>query len=284
MLGSAESPLQEPQSSANCEQGTDTQLQAQAPASLQLSKQYAVRQDALIDEALASACGILAEVMPDSDQNCRRHTAAAPFLSRAHALIFYQAVKTGLGLAVEHGTGIVVARLDDPLDTAANGSASEEPASPWPTRWSAPCFVRVEGVSWGLVAGIDRVRGVIGLLSKEAVDRLAQGSFRVTAGTECNWALGHGGSANRDMLANADIAQVTIAKGVMIDICVKAGLVLVDNDKNHEVYGHGVCAENLLSGQIDTPVGVQVLASAIRGAEGQELVEAFEPSVHGSDG
>ena len=89
-------------------------------------------------------------------------------------LLPLQAVKAGCGLAVAHGHGCFYAKLSD---------------GPHP-RWSAPCFVRMEGLDWGLVAGVDDLEGLVGFLSKEGKWEGSRGAFSVYAVVILDWKSG----------------------------------------------------------------------------------------------
>jgi hypothetical protein len=96
------------------------------------------------------------------------------------ALVFFRSVKAGLLLGVEQGQGFVIARLAPSGGTRrVQHLAAIMPPDPQlsdllrpacllaapacrvggatSNRWSAPAFVRVTGVGFGLVAGMDRV-------------------------------------------------------------------------------------------------------------------------------
>ncbi len=85
----------------------------------------------------------------------RRHGCGQPhFLARCHGVIVCTCFKTGLGLAWEHGRGVLLARL-----ACSSGTEHHH-------QWSAPCFVRSHGLSVGITAGLQASRHLVGLLSQ----------------------------------------------------------------------------------------------------------------------
>jgi len=140
-------------------------------------------------------------------------------LRRARGLAFIRIAKIGFGFSVKVGTGIVVARLGDSLDS-----------------WSAPCAIGTAGVGMGFQWGAELTDFMIVLNTQEAVEAFASGN-QVSLGGNVGIAVGpvgrnaglsgniHGGDlASRDEAGNKTKVQVapcyaySHSKGLFIGI------------------------------------------------------------------
>jgi hypothetical protein len=143
-------------------------------------------------------------------------------LQKAKGLAYLTVIKAGFGMiAPRLGTGLVIARLDDPVSSPSQLASrppvnelnhdldSEGPSnntnntrnnindndnefhssSSSSIRWSAPCAIATGGVGWGLVAGLDVTDYVIILNTVEAV-RAFSGAGQVTIGAGIDIAVG----------------------------------------------------------------------------------------------
>ncbi|KAI3429317.1 hypothetical protein D9Q98_005412 [Chlorella vulgaris] len=173
------------------------------------------------------------------------------FVPHAKALIFFRSVKAGFLLGVEQGQGFVIARL---------GGASSN-------QWSAPCFVRITGVEFGLVAGMDRAETLVGVMSDRALEGLiaSEGTFKMSS----NWNFeitpleeDKSGGANPSWIFNADFTSASVGRGIMADVAVQGTRIYFDAMWNEKCYGTSK-VEDILRGSVEPPPELKVMTDKL---------------------
>jgi SH3 domain-containing YSC84-like protein 1 len=206
-----------------------------------------------MEEEIEKATKILAKLTTERATN---PDALIPLdiLRRARGIAFIRIAKIGFGFSVKVGTGIVVARLGDSLDS-----------------WSAPCAIGTAGVGMGFQWGAELTDFMIVLNTQEAVEAFASGN-QVSLGGNVGIAVGPVGR-NAGVSGNihgGDLAQrgegggklpVKIApcyayshsKGLFIGISLEGAVIKPRRDVNVKFYGPDIDSRLILSGSTPPP-------------------------------
>lgn len=205
-------------------------------------------------------------------------------LRRARGLAFIRIAKIGFGFSVKMGTGIVLARLGDSLDS-----------------WSAPCAIGTAGVGMGFQWGAELTDFMIVLNTQEAVEAFASGN-QVSLGGNIGIAVGpvgrnagvsgniHGGDlAFRDGRAAAEDEgadgaggeggrapkpPVKVApcyayshsKGLFIGISLEGAVIKPRKEVNAKFYGPDIDSRLILSGSTPPPALAEPLYDLLASA------------------
>jgi len=179
----------------------------------------------------------------------------ARLISMARGIAIMTVIKCGLGLGIEFGTGLVVARLKDNLDGRT---------------WSAPSAIGLAGVSWGALAGAQVSDHVFLLMTDRAVEMLAHDDGSVQLGADLGVALGPIGRSvegNFGMSGNAMSAIYTysLSKGLYAGLSLDGKLISTRHKVNEKFYGMSdISARDLLTGKVPTPPAAQPLYDALK--------------------
>ncbi|PSC68138.1 Flowering time control FPA [Micractinium conductrix] len=114
---------------------------------------------------------------------------------------------------------------------------------PTSDRWSAPVFVKVSGVEFGLVAGMDRAETLVGVLSDCALRSLIADGASFTMSSNWNFEIT---PLETDTTGGPNLS-------VMADVALQGTRITFDNHWNSKCYGTGVTPEQLLLGEIPAP-------------------------------
>jgi len=136
--------------------------------------------------------------------------------------------KGGIGLGGAYGRGVVMCR-------GGRGT------------WSAPAFLTVEGGSFGLQLGLEKIDLVMLVMNREGMDKLLSDKF--TIGGDASVAAGPVGrhtSADTDIKMSAQILTYSRAKGLFGGLALNGAVVKPDNGANHSFYGKDVTARAIL--------------------------------------
>jgi len=158
----------------------------------------------------------------------------------AKALIFLKSKHGGLVVGGLHATGFMIYRTD----TGA---------------WSAPCFITLNRIEIGAVAGYETAHVLMAGFTRNGVAELASGEGHQTLGTDVTFQLWpFGGSSGPDDYASLDVSSdwVTAAagQGFLFDFALAGGKLSVDKEKNKEVYGDiGEDSSNVIYGKVPRP-------------------------------
>jgi lipid-binding SYLF domain-containing protein len=206
-----------------------------------------------MEEEIQKAAKILEKLTTERTMN---PDALIPLdiLRRARGIAFIRIAKIGFGFSLKAGTGIVVARLGESLDS-----------------WSAPCAIGTAGVGMGFQWGAELTDFMIVLNTQEAVEAFASGN-QVSLGGNVGIAVGpvgrnaglsgniHGGDlAQRNEAGEKPKVQVapcyaySHSKGLFIGISLEGAVIKPRNDVNSKFYGPEQDPRLILSGSTPPP-------------------------------
>lgn len=109
--------------------------------------------------------------------------------------------------------------------------------------WSAPCFVTLNRIEIGAVAGIQTAHMLMASVTRNGLMELASGGKHQTFGSDISFQFwpfstsksGPDDYASLDVTSDWIIAQV--AQGVLFDFSLSGSSLAVDHAKNKRVYG-----------------------------------------------
>jgi len=206
---------------------TLTAISAQEPGKLQ--------------ERVAAATGILHELAGVPDKGIPDNIA-----KKARCVIVVPSFKKGAFIGgVEYGQGLVTCYVGH-------------------KGWSAPAFIRMSGVSFGLQAGGEGTDlGLVGV-SKESGDKLLKekiklgGDIAVAAGP-----VGRDSKAETGVLANAGFLTYSRNKGLFAGIDLSGDEVNKNDKDTREYYGKDLSYEAILNGAVTTPAGAKAFTREV---------------------
>ena len=121
-------------------------------------------------------------------------------------------------------------------------------------RWSAPVFVKLEGVSFGFQIGGQATDLVLlGMNEKSVQDVLHS---KVKLGADASAAagpVGRNAQAATDVLLNAEFLTYSRAKGLFAGLDLSGDVLEANNDDLHAEYGSDVHDDAVLHGAVRTP-------------------------------
>ncbi len=187
-----------------------------------------------IDERLQAAASIIGQVMAAPD-----HAIPETVLGGAHCVIVIPSEKkAAFGVGAQYGQGVATCR-------AGEGASR---------RWSAPVFVKLAGVSFGLqIGGQSTDLVLIGMNDKSVQDMLHS---KVKLGANASAAAGPVGrdaQAATDVLLNAEFLTYSRAKGLFAGLDLSGDVLEANNDDLRAEYGAGATNDAVLHGSVHTP-------------------------------
>jgi lipid-binding SYLF domain-containing protein len=154
--------------------------------------------------------------------------------------------KGGLGLGGRYGKGVVMCRQ-------SNG------------RWSAPSFLTIEGGSFGLQLGFEKVDLIMLVMNRRGMDQLIGDKF--TVGADASAAAGPVGrhtSAETNIRMDAQILTYSRAKGLFGGVALDGAVVKQDRTDNRDFYGKEMDARDiLLDAKVEMPPEAVPLSRAL---------------------
>lgn len=168
-------------------------------------------------------------------------------LERAYGIVVIpQVVKAALGLGGRGGKGVMAVRHPDGT-------------------WSAPVFVTLGGVNFGLQFGVQATDVVLVLMSRQSVEGISGG--KVTLGADASVAagpLGRSSSAATDATLSAQVLSYSRSAGLFAGVSIDGSVIAVDRGANESAYGiPDVLASQILEGKVTK---VPAAAAAFRAA------------------
>jgi lipid-binding SYLF domain-containing protein len=173
------------------------------------------------------------------------------FVPHAKALVFFKSVKAGILLGVEQGQGFVIARLGGPTSN----------------KWSAPAFVRITGVEFGLVAGVDRAETLVGVMSDRALEAMIESQAKFNMSSNWNFDItpledDKTGGNHPTWIFNNDFTSVSVSRGIMADVAIQGTRISFDNMWNEKCYGTSRAAD-ILRGGVEAPPELHVMTDKL---------------------
>ena len=187
-----------------------------------------------IDDRLNSAASIIEEVMAAPD-----HAIPETVLGGAHCVIVIPSEKkAAFGVGAQYGQGVATCRTG--------------------RGWSAPVFVKLGGVSFGLqIGGQSTDLVLLGMNAKSAQDMLHS---KVKFGANASAAAGPVGrdaQAATDVLLNAEFLTYSRAKGLFAGLDLSGDVLEENGQDTRAEYGPSVQGDTILHGTVKTPPNAQ---------------------------
>lgn len=222
-----------------------------------------------LGSSLRQACRIV-------DEMCSCSPRGRPFketdqsipldlLHHAKGLIFLTVIKAGFVVSGRVGTGLLIARVDEPQ------------------RWSAPCALGTIGMGWGMLVGGDITHYLVVLTTQDAVEALLNGTVQL--GTEVGVAVGPIGRGTK-VDASASSSEWSVhpaysyahSKGLFVGMSLEGSILSARHDVNAKFYGRaGLTPDQVLDQP--PPRAAEPLYKALGRALAMDIPEdGFRPS------
>lgn len=129
--------------------------------------------------------------------------------------------------------------------------------------WSAPAFFDYSTASVGLQAGAKATDMVLLFNDKELVQDIADGNFKFSA--NAGVVAGEvGAHAKVETDPGAIVAYRTDQTGAFVGADIEGTYIEADEDAMANIYGAGTNAEQVLTGQVQTPPALQAYNQAVQ--------------------
>lgn len=180
----------------------------------------------------------------------------AGVLMNAEGLAIITVAKIGFLVTARGGSGIVIARLED-------------------RRWSAPSAIGIAGLGGGFEIGAEVTDFVIILNKRSAVEAFSKGgnltlggNFTIAAGP-----LGRNIEGDVSIRSPAAIYTYSKTKGLFAGISIEGSYLVERKDANKKFYREELRANEILSGEVEPPLGCEDLYDIL--AKHEEIYEHF---------
>jgi SH3 domain-containing YSC84-like protein 1 len=174
---------------------------------------------------ISEADDLLREIMQMPEQSI-----PADLLSKAEGIVIFPSVlKGGFIFGARYGTGVALSR-----DKKTR-------------QWSAPCFYRIAGGSWGLQIGGQVVDLVLVITNDRGMKGLLQNNFTlggdaaVSAGP-----VGRNAEVATDLYLKAGIVSYSRSKGLFAGVALDGAVVSPIADSNEKYYGQKLTSYDIL--------------------------------------
>jgi lipid-binding SYLF domain-containing protein len=167
-------------------------------------------------------------------------------LNHARGIAILDIIKGGFVVSGRGGEGVVVARLP--------GGG-----------WSGPSAIATGGAGFGFQIGGEVTEFVLILNNEDAVKAFSTGG-NVSIGGDVSVAAGPVGRvAEGDVLPVAAVYTYSRSKGLFAGASLEGTVLVAEDKKNAEYYGHEVTPGRILRGRVPAPAGAARLLSALGG-------------------
>jgi lipid-binding SYLF domain-containing protein len=164
-------------------------------------------------------------------------------LNTARGLAIITVTKAGFIVSGRGGTGVVVARSEG--------------------GWSSPSAIGTGGIGVGFQAGAQISELIIVLNTPKAIQAFSK-QGNVSLGADLSVAAGPvGRNVAADMLPQAAVYTYSRSQGLFAGISLEGTVIATRDDTNTAYYGRVVKAEDILSGKVKPPSGVQKLLKVL---------------------
>ena len=174
---------------------------------------------------ISEADDLLREMMQMPEQSI-----PADLLSKAEAIVIFPSMlKGGFIFGARYGTGVALHR-----DKTTR-------------QWSAPCFYRIAGGSWGLQIGGQVVDLILVVTSDRGMKGLLQNNFTLggDAGVSAG-PVGRNAEIATDLYLKAGIFSYSRSKGLFAGIALDGAVVSPIADANEKYYGQKLTSYDIL--------------------------------------
>lgn len=163
-------------------------------------------------------------------------------LRQAKGIAFLTVLKGGFLVSGKIGTGLVIAKLDRPI----NG-----------IDWSPPSAIGTMGLGWGAQVGGELTELVIVLTTKESLEAFS-GTSQVAIGAEMGVSVGPFGRTGEASLNFGDRTLAPVyaysqSSGFFAGVSLEGAVIVARNDVNRRFYGRDYATHDLLAGTALAP-------------------------------
>lgn len=183
-----------------------------------------------IDERLNAAAGIIEEVMAAPD-----HAIPETVLGGTKCVIVIPSEKkAAFAVGAQYGQGVATCR---------HGRG-----------WSAPVFVRIEGVSFGFQIGGQATDLILLGRSNKSVEEMLHSKVKLGAdASAAAGPVGRDAQAATDVLLNTEFLTYSRSKGLFAGLDLTGDVLQANTDDLKSEYGSDVNSTTVLSGGVSTP-------------------------------
>jgi SH3 domain-containing YSC84-like protein 1 len=131
-------------------------------------------------------------------------------------------------------------------------------------RFGTPASIRIEGGSYGLQIGGSSTDVFMLIMNEGGMKKLLSDKF--TIGGEAEAAAGPVGrdtSANTDILMHAEILSWSRSRGLFAGLSLEGSTLRPDGGEDTKLYGETVTNEQILQGDLKTPIGARPLVAEL---------------------
>ena len=182
---------------------------------------------AKIDGRLNASADIIEQVMAAPD-----HAIPETVLGGAHCvLVIPSEKKAAFGVGAQYGQGVATCRT-------GHG-------------WSAPVFVKLGGVSFGLQIGGQATDLVLLGMNQKSVQDMLHSKIKLGANASAAAGpVGRDAQAATDVLLNAEFLTYSRAKGLFAGLDLSGDVLEANNDDIHAEYGPDAQSDAVLNGAV----------------------------------
>ncbi|MDD5504075.1 MAG: lipid-binding SYLF domain-containing protein [Candidatus Omnitrophica bacterium] len=200
--------------------------------------------NASLNIKISEADDLIREIMQMPEQSI-----PSDLLSKAEGIVIFPSVlKGGFIFGARYGTGVALHRDKNTR------------------KWSAPCFYRIAGGSWGLQIGGQIIDLVLVITNERGMKGLLQNNFTlggdaaVSAGP-----VGRNAEASTDLFLKAGILSYSRSKGLFAGIALDGAVLSPIADANENYYKQSLTSYDILMANKVQPT-----------AEGRALITTIE--------
>ncbi len=197
-----------------------------------------------------ASAGRKAEKMERVVNNCAKiieefkEEISSEYLEDCKGLAIVSMSKAGLIISARGGSGVVIAR---------DGKS-----------WSAPSYIKMGGMGFGLQIGAQVTDFVLILNTQAALDAFASGG-NVTLGGNLSVSAGPtGGTAEAGVAPTTAIFSYSKSKGAFAGISLEGTVLIEGKNENVDFYDKEVSAWSILNGEVTIPESVEKLHNSLK--------------------
>ncbi len=187
-----------------------------------------------IDERLNASATIIEQVMAAPD-----HAIPETVLGKAKCVVVIPSEKkAAFAVGAQYGQGV---------GTCRTGHG-----------WSAPVFVKIEGVSFGFQIGGQATDLVLLGMNDESLQDVLHSKVKLGANASAAAGpVGRDAQAATDVLLNAEFLTYSRAKGLFAGLDLSGDILEANQDDFHAEYGPAATNDAVLQGSVPTPANGQ---------------------------
>lgn len=181
--------------------------------------------NAKLNIKISDADDLIKEIMQMPEQSI-----PADLLAKAEGIVIFPSVlKGGFVFGARYGTGVALHR-----DKTTR-------------KWSAPCFYRITGGSWGLQIGGQIIDLVLVVTNERGMKGLLQNNFTLggDAGVSAG-PVGRNAEVATDLFLKAGILSYSRSKGLFVGIALDGAVLSPIADANENYYGQKLTSYDIL--------------------------------------